>query len=288
MAVAAMHADFAKEYVDDPRSILTDPSGPAAWRIAHRRHRGPDPPPAAHRLDFLVWYVERIDRLLYEVTDLANFTKGNTSDGDIDPELAFEHLLTLARLVRRTLALTTLGSASARKGATFEIADIYGTLSKVFGKTGDEVEFFKLLFNPRHGPRIVGDRLAAVPSPVGDDLRGRMAGLYDELGRVVLDSVWLPSKRASGGVAVRSVKDPLREEVEPEDEFVANVMRAYRNAHHGYFTRADPRMRPSRYLYLVDGNVPDSIAAIPPLWLIAYLADPAFVGWDPLPLNRFA
>ena len=55
---------------------------------------------------------------------------------------------------------------------------------------------------------------------------------------------------------------------------------------HGYFTDADKdKRRPSRYLWMVDGNVPDSITSLPALWLLAYLVDQTFVGWNPLPIG---
>jgi hypothetical protein len=111
--------------------------------------------------------------------------------------------------------------------------------------------------------------------------------LYKGLERVVLDSVWLPAERGPNGVSVRSVADPAVETVEAPHEFVANAMRAYRNAHHGFASPTDRDRRPSRHLNLLDGNVPDSIAALPPLWLISCRADPQFVGWRPLPVNHF-
>jgi hypothetical protein len=72
----------------------------------------------------------------------------------------------------------------------------------------------------------------------------------------------------------------------PVPQFVAEVMRAYRNAHHGYFS-ADPvsQNRPLRFLSLVNGNLPVEMSALPVLWWLAYLADPSLVGWKPLGIN---
>ena len=66
-------------------------------------------------------------------------------------------------------------------------------------------------------------------------------------------------------------------------------MRTYRNAHHGYFS-ADSKShnRPSRYLFLTDGNLPAEMTAVPALWWLAYLADPGLVGWKHLPVGAFA
>ncbi|HEV2970535.1 MAG TPA: hypothetical protein VGY55_11245 [Pirellulales bacterium] len=65
-------------------------------------------------------------------------------------------------------------------------------------------------------------------------------------------------------------------------------MRAYRNSHHGYFSAdANSNNRPSRYLFLVDGNLPAEIMALPALWWLAYLADPGMIGWKHLPIGAF-
>jgi hypothetical protein len=57
--------------------------------------------------------------------------------------------------------------------------------------------------------------------------------------------------------------------------------------HQGFTSPTDRDRRPSRRQDLLDGNVPDTIAALPPLWLISYLADPQLVGWKSLPVNHF-
>ena len=70
--------------------------------------------------------------------------------------------------------------------------------------------------------------------------------------------------------------------------FVAELMRCYRNAHHGYFTAAPAsHNRPSRYLFLVSGDLPAEMAALPALWWLAYLADPGMIGWKHLPINEY-
>lgn len=88
---------------------------------------------------------------------------------------------------------------------------------------------------------------------------------------------------------IRKKKDMSKEEMISRPDFVAELMRAYRNAHHGYFSAADERnKRPSRYLFLADGDLPAEIMALPALWWLAYVADPSMVGWKYLPIDRFA
>jgi hypothetical protein len=112
--------------------------------------------------------------------------------------------------------------------------------------------------------------------------------LYRRVEDTVIDSVWLRSKVTSSGVLVRRRDDLTQEELVARPRFVAELMRAYRNAHHGYFTEADDRQkRPSRYLFLVNGNLPVELVALPPFWWLAYLPDPIMVGWKQLPTNHF-
>ncbi len=82
-------------------------------------------------------------------------------------------------------------------------------------------------------------------------------------------------------------KDLSAEVTVPRADFVADMMRAYRNGHHGYFTAADKSNRPSRYLFLTDGDLPAELGALPGLWWLAYLADPTLVGWKHLPVNEY-
>jgi len=89
------------------------------------------------------------------------------------------------------------------------------------------------------------------------------------------------------GILVRD-KNLANEQPIPAPQFVAEVMRAFRNAHHGYFS-ADPQSqnRPSRFLYLVNGNLPVEMSVFPAVWWLAYLADPEMVGWRHLKINAY-
>jgi hypothetical protein len=111
--------------------------------------------------------------------------------------------------------------------------------------------------------------------------------LYHQIEDTVISSIWLKSKVTPQGVMVRK-KDLSQEVLVPRPAFVADLMRAYRNAHHGYFTAGDAQnKRPSRYLFLADGNLPAEITALPALWWLAYLTDPGMVGWKHLPVDAF-
>ncbi len=104
--------------------------------------------------------------------------------------------------------------------------------------------------------------------------------IYDNLKRIVLDSVFIPSKRLPDGILVK--KSSLKtEQLTGEDEFCGHVLRALRNTQHGYFTRRDKSFRPSRFLSLIDGNTPDDFPTLGLAWTLALLASPSdFIG-DP-------
>jgi hypothetical protein len=272
---------------------MTDYEGSAHLRASHQRFLHPRGFGVLERLDLLHWYVGRINRLLYEWTDVANFPKDNDPTLAIDPVLGFEHLLTVDRLLRETLLTMSLDEAARAKLMIFGIADLYDTLSERFGNhrsTGrayDKTEFFKTLFNTEEGPALIAPRLASLPAPFATYLNDVTAQVYRSTEKAVLDSLWLPGKITPNGILVRS-EDLTRENPMSTPSFVANVMRAYRNAHHGYFS-ADPgsHNRPSRFLFPVDGALPIEMSALPSLWWLAYLADPSLVGWNHLKIGAY-
>jgi hypothetical protein len=233
----------------------------------------------------LRWFIDRINRLLYELTDVANFTHGHNPQAALDPVFAFEHQLTVDRLLRKTLLAMSLDEAPAGNLMAFEIADLYDTLSERFGNNKNKTEFFKKLFHTQEGPALIAPRFAGMPTPFAGYFADLTAQVYRKIEETVLASVWRPGKVTAGGVLVRD-KDLASEAVMPGPQFVAEVMRAYRNAHHGYFS-ADPvsQNRPLRFLFLVNGNLPVEMSALPALWWLAYLADPGLVGWKPLGIN---
>jgi hypothetical protein len=96
---------------------------------------------------------------------------------------------------------------------------------------------------------------------------------YDRLVDGIASSVVVPSKIASDGILVRNKKLD-QEVVEPVESFVANVVRALRNAHHGYLTANDPANRPARYLSLVSGHLPEEVSLLASFWVWAAVTSP--------------
>jgi len=287
LALPSNSASFGKESVTSLDVFLT-PGSPAHQRGSHQRYQHPKGFDVSERLSFLSWYIERLNRLFYELTDVCNFTIDHDPEAPVDPVFACEHLLTLDRLMRKTLLAMSLDDAPTANLMVFEIADLYDSLSERFGNHVGFTEFFKTLFHPVDGLGLLAPQYATIPSPVGPYLANLAAEVYRRIEEVVGASVWVQSRRSPEGVKVRT-KDLSADELKSWPDFVAEVMRAYRNAHHGYFTAGDSRSnRPSRFLFLVDGNLPVEISALPALWWLAYLADPqVMVGWKPLEVGSY-
>lgn len=284
LAPASTAASFGREQVD-LLAVIQDYKGPAGMHAAHQRYQFAKGYTVGEKLDLLRWYIERINRLLYQLADVTNFTEGLDPEAAIDPVFGFEHHMTVDRLVRKTLLSMSLEDAGTARFMVFEVAELYDTLSHLFRGTGS-TEFFKDLFHPVEGPALLRDRLTLLPAPFGQDLPALADQLYQKIQQTVIESVWLRTKVTASHVQVRD-KAMAAESPEPHADFVAELMRCYRNGHHGYFTAADKQNRPSRFLYLVDGNLPVELSALPALWWLAYLADSGMVGWQPLPIHGF-
>ena len=292
LSIPRVHASFGKERrrLDE---VFVNSKGAIAEAAAHGRLLHSRVFSADEQAVLVLWAVKATSRLLYDLTDLSNFTEENQPSASIDPVFAFEHALTVDRLIRLTLRAMSLDEPSAAKTTVFEVADLYDSLSERFGNTPQgSTEFFKRLFNTQEAPKLIGAALRKLPEPFGSYLGSVCDRIYSDLERVVRDSVWLRSMVRHEGVDVRS-KDLSKVKTEGMGQFVGNVMRALRNSHHGYFTLMDRdkgknhKAGSSRYLWPIDGNTPDALTALPSIWLLAYLQDPSIVGWKPLPLQSF-
>ena len=189
--------------------------------------------------------------------------------------------------MRKTLLGMSLDEAATGNLMAFEIADLFDTLQVVrLGNTTQDIEFFNTLFNPVDAPARIARSTAGMPAPFAAYFADVAAEVYRKIQETVVASVWLRDKVTPAGILVRD-RQLTSEAPMPVPQFVAETMRAYRNAHHGYFTEGDRGNRPSRFLFLVNGNLPVEMSALPALWWLSYLADPGFVGWNHLPINTF-
>lgn len=207
-------------------------------------------------------------------------------DGIVDFVTAFEHALTVDRLLRKAVTANVATQSALRKGATFEVVDILEELTRLWRDPHED--FFKPMFNPASGPARFRQAFADAPQPWRDLLIDGADAVYAGLRSTVEQSIIVPDKKTLTGVMVRN-RQLNAENPESFDDFTANVVRALRNTHHGYLTRRDTTgARPSRYLGLVTGALPDSFTYIGVLAGLAYLADPrGLVGRLAYPLEHY-
>ncbi len=284
--IARTRADFATEDIDVDQALASDKSA-AATKATHQRYLHKSGFTAEERLEFLKWYVEAVNRLTINVLDTCNYTKDDDVTADVEPVGAFEHFLTVQRVIHRTLECMSSRHVASAKGHALETADLYDTLSELFGNTTGATKFFKKLFTPVEARTLLSASIRQLPAPFGTYFSGVLDELYKDLLDTIIDSVWFTSKRKANQIWVRTASGSGIDAPESYDEFCGNLMRALRNSHHGYFTSGDKSKRPSRYLFLSDGNTPDSLSYIPVLWWLSYLVNQDMVGWKPMALSSF-
>lgn len=232
---------------------------------------------------FVDWLIENHNRFAFHQFDMAEFQK----EGYVNAVLGLEHWLTVDRIVRKAISCISSEEVAVRKSAAFEIADLIEALKDSWrGRRGSE--WFKKLFHPIEGQRIVETCLASLPEPYRSYLDEISSKVYLELQTVVKDSVWIASKVETDGVMVKD-RTLQSENKESWPDFVSNVMRVFRNTHHGYLTTADEKSkRPSRYLAMVNGNTPDSLSYLGVLWALCLLANPKeMIGWEWIPTGFY-
>lgn len=225
---------------------------------------------ADETVEWIRWLVDRYNSLLRTGIDFSIFGR----DGWVNFVTCFEHGLTVDRMIRKSVSSQVSFERAVRKYAAFEVADIVDELFAYWKNAGSTLRF-KDIFNPSTGLSLIKSSLATVPEPARRLLLDGASSVYDHLRDTVLKSIFVPEKRTpSGGVLVRN-KSLSAEVEETADEFTSNVIRALRNTHHGYMTEGDKQNRPSRYLALVTGDIPDTMTYIGVLTGLAVLGDPS-------------
>jgi hypothetical protein len=209
LAFASQSASFGKEEADI-MEMVQNLNGPAHQRASHQRYQHAQGFTVAERLSFLHWYIARLNRLLYELTDACNFPKGGDPEVAVDPVFGYEHRLTVDRLMRKTLLAMSLDDAPTGDLMGFEVADLYDGLSERFrnckadGVRFQKTEFFKTLFDTQEAPALLVPRLVQLPQPFGAYFTDLATEAYRKIEETVIGSVWPSSKVQQGGVLVRN------------------------------------------------------------------------------------
>ena len=219
-----------------------------------------DPPLVNDTIDLVEWAICSANALVTRLYDVTNFTVAD-SDEIIDPVYGQEYAHSIMHVLRDAASIIAEDSRYRNKATTFRIADILSALAEQGSLKKPPDEFFREVFRCDIGkPRIKnildGTGIAALRL-----FANTTDEIYENLKRTLLDSIYIPTKRKSDGVSVRSAA-LNSERIMSEDKFCGQVLRTLRNTQHGYLTRGDRSSRPSRFLSLVDGNTLDDFPTL--------------------------
>lgn len=283
-SVYQSHWDFAKEHRS--AAVIGNTAGvKGSYRALQHFIQAPNFSTSDTEL-WVGWLLERFNFLQFHQSDPAEFE----DQGRVDFVTCLEHALSVDRLLRKGVGAAVSVETAVRKAAAMEIADLLEELSNYWKSTGRKGGVdFKTLFHSRDGLLTLTRAFGTMPNVIRKNLVDAAEAVYTHVHETIVNSVFVDSKRTpAGNVLVRDKKLSTEKEETPA-EFVANVVRCLRNTHHGYLTKRDTKsLRPSRYLALVSGNLPNTFQYLGTLFALAFVADPkTMIGWECLPVGAF-
>jgi hypothetical protein len=234
------------------------------------------PPSANSTKELMGWAIGAANALVTRLNDVTNFTVADSHE-IIDPVFGQEYSHSFMHILRDAVSIIAEDSRYRNKATTFRMADIISALAENGSLKKRPDEFFRYLFSDACKQQIRrildGTGIAALQA-----FADTSDNIYQNLKKVVIDSVIIPNKRQGDKISVRT-SSLDSERLLDEDAFKGQVLRSLRNTQHGYFSRGDSSMRPSRFLSLIDGNTPDDFPTLGLVWTVALLASPAeFIG----------
>jgi hypothetical protein len=229
-------------------------------------------------VEFILWAVNKSNEYIKYCLNITNYPDENDPN-TIDPVYSLEYNLSLLHLIKIGLSILSSNSIYFNKSMTFQSADILGELSNK-GQLGvaSSADYFKMLFDRDSIIPKIESILNSSSLSFKNRLISTVNLLYEKLNQAMKDSVWVNYKLSGNNVIVKDAA-LTSDTTESISKFTSNVIRSLRNTHHSYFTRKDKYNRPSRYLSLIDGNIPDSFSSLTLFWLLCLLEDRnSFVG----------
>jgi hypothetical protein len=236
--------------------------------------------------NWVSWLVDRFNVLQFHQTDPAEFE----DQGRVDFVTCLEHALSVDRVLRKGIGAAVSVETIVCKSAAMEIADLLEELSNYWkATTGSQRSEFKTLFHSIDGLALLKRAYAGMPRAIADNLIRAASAVYAHLQSAIVESVFVSNKKSAAGDILVRDRALANEVPEAPADFVANIIRCLRNTHHGYLTKRDSRgLRPSRYLALISGNLPNTFQYLGTLFAIALLADPQVAaGWSFMPVSSF-
>jgi hypothetical protein len=209
----------------------------------------------------LTWWVEKLDKLMSEVTDPVNYVD---RVGAYRPRRQFEVLLSIEQLGRRIQSIfTSERDLTARRLAGFAALDTLDGLGVIGFKEACTLSRAKAALQNLRG--ILPSSIATMLLPAAERA---VTGLND-----CQQGFFLQSRVTAAGVQVIDRRGNPRT-LSMEDA-VAAYLRVVRNANHGFTGEDDANRRRDQILLMAhDGNVPDGVALLPYLYWLEALADP--------------
>lgn len=273
---------FAGEHIDTTKGLI-DANSEEREKMIHKKFIHNNKFDNDRKVALLHWYIDKIDNLLNNFLDPCNFEDDNNN---IEFSNTLNHFYTLDRIVRKTKLTYLSDTPIDAKKDTFEIADLYDTISEFLKNTTPKsTTFFKMLFNPEKGKKILTETLLSIPTEFQKYFLKIGNTIYDELEEISTKSIWYKSKIQGDKILVQN-RNLTGESQKTKAEFTENYIRCLRNTHHGNFNDKDNRNL--RYLLFSDGNTPNSITYLPILWLMCYLDNSEkFIGYKLLPWKSY-
>jgi hypothetical protein len=188
---------------------------------------------------YLNWYVDHLATLMsfaFEVADLEKF-----------------HLLslTLSRICVETFLVHSSFSAFVRKVVFFNLLDKYAGLVKELSSfRGSDVEIWKKILRKSFYQGMIQKQLEKIDNIVGSSFGNIGTACYEDV-----------STTLSLGQA--------RAHILTEQE-ISELLRAYRNSHHGYLLRPEER----KMILSHDGNISNALPDLSIVLWHAFLQDP--------------
>ena len=262
--------DFGKEHVGI-ENIQNQPE-----RTVYKKFVFNNKPNIQETSKLIEWSINSSSRLIGNLFNLENFT--SESDNDyVDPIYAFEYAYTVQHILHDITSILYTWSSYQNKSTLFRIADMLAGLAKLGSLTANEGNFFKELFMPNKIKELSYKNFYT--TELFDVFHTMAHKISNNLYCKIYNSIWVKDRLINNSVLVKD-RNLLNENAEEINIFSGNLIRALRNTHHGYFTRADRTgSRPSRYFSISTGELPDDLPSLAFLWLLLLLdSQETFIG----------
>ena len=262
--------DFGKEHVGI-ENIQNQPE-----RTVYKKFVFNNKPNIQETSKLIEWSINSSSRLIGNLFNLENFT--SESDNDyVDPIYAFEYAYTVQHILHDITSILYTWSSYQNKSTLFRIADMLAGLAKLGSLTANEGNFFKELFMPNKIKELSYKNFYT--TELFDVFHTMAHKISNNLYCKIYNSIWVKDRLINNSVLVKD-RNLLNENAEEINIFCGNLIRALRNTHHGYFTRADRTgSRPSRYFSISTGELPDDLPSLAFLWLLLLLdSQETFIG----------